>query len=886
MDIKHNFSGLSLMLLKLILALLVVISCLLLAIYSRKYVPSPPTCEKDSSGNFQTVTDSICVDRARLLLNKLCDLGPKPIGSYANEVIVPEILMSNLKSIQKQMTNNMHLELDIQMSDRYATVNNIVARLFQNESKSEALLINSHFDSSRVGPGASDDSINVVIMLEVLRSLAADNNLRLKYDIIFLFNDGEETFLNKIYGNKSLLGSRDFSKNHKWKDDVIAFVNLEAVGSGGKEGIYQSSSNDLMESYIKTARYPLANVMAQEVYRSGIIPSKTDFIVFHENLKVGGLDFAYFENGYVYHTKFDTADRIPDGSIMQGGDNILRLTKDFVSKRMDGSATKQNYTEFVYFDVLGLFMISYPWNEFGIGWNWFLSLATFGMTIVDMFICEKFGGLHTGVINGGKIELKTSTKAFLLSFVSLLTIWISSIGFSSLTASVMGILGLSMSWYSSTSFLFLLYSAPTLSLFFSIIAICSCVIHENNPIWNVMELFFFHAGNILIAMILVTLTACGIKSGYVLSISLFFNILWWIFYRIFLHIINCHEAFMVKNNQKIKALLFVIYLFFQIVPLLMDSSIFSAVMTLLIPSSGRFVFNADINPDLHIGFVVCISTLILLNSIFPLLLESKYNLYFASAFLLAFVSSIMILSASDIGFPFRFDETNPTTKRLNIFCAKRTFLGVNNTVSKIDTVYRIHRMDYTWSDKLLDAVPEYKMKKHLPNETDCSAMISCGFPDEWMTGFGFQNQGWLIDDSIPIIPEKNRVSVEKVSVVEIENNSSRFNLTMKINGPNDIFVELLTSKGVEIESSGPSYITKESLSKFRVFRRSQNLSPIKFWLILLEWKEEYGSLHLVAAGRSWNDTMKQGYSNFTFVDKHPQWVTPYVDVFDYKYYIF
>ena len=362
------------------------------------------------------MTDSICVDRARLLLNKLCDLGPKPIGSYANEVIVPEILMSNLKSIQKQMTNNMHLELDIQMSDRYATVNNIVARLFQNESMSEALLINSHFDSSRVGPGASDDSINVVIMLEVLRSLAADNNLRLKYDIIFLFNDGEETFLNKIYGNKSLLGSRDFSKNHKWKDDVIAFVNLEAVGSGGKEGIYQSSSNDLMESYIKTARYPLANVMAQEVYRSGIIPSKTDFIVFHENLKVGGLDFAYFENGYVYHTKFDTADRIPDGSIMQGGDNILRLTKDFVSKRMDGSATKQNYTEFVYFDVLGLFMISYPWNEFGIGWNWFLSLATFGMTIVDMFICEKFGGLHTGVINGGKIELKTSTKAFLLSF--------------------------------------------------------------------------------------------------------------------------------------------------------------------------------------------------------------------------------------------------------------------------------------------------------------------------------------------------------------------------------------------------------------------------------------------------------------------------------------
>ena len=195
-------------------------------------------------------------------------------------------------------------------------------------------------------------------------------------------------------------------------------------------------------------------------------------------------------------------------------------------------------------------------------------------------------------------------------------------------------------------------------------------------------------------------------------------------------------------------------------------------------------------------------------------------------------------------------------------------------------------MDYMWSDKLLDAVPEYKIKNQLPNETDCRTMIGCGFPDEWMTGFGFQNQGWLIIESNPIIPENNQVSVEKVSVVEIENNPSRFNLTMKINGPNDIFVELLATKDVEIESSGPSSITMESLSKFRVFRRSQDLSTIKFWLILSEWKEENGSLHVVAAGRSWNDTMKQGYSNFTFVDNHPKWVASYVDVLDYKYYIF
>ena len=147
------------------------------------YLPTPPTCEKDSFGNYQTKTDTICVDRARLLLNRMSDLGPKPIGSHANEVIIPEIILSELTSIQSQLKGTKKLEMDVQKSDSYPTVNNIVVRLFQNESKSKALLINSHFDSSRAGPGASDDGINVVIMLEVLHSIAADSTLEMKYDI-------------------------------------------------------------------------------------------------------------------------------------------------------------------------------------------------------------------------------------------------------------------------------------------------------------------------------------------------------------------------------------------------------------------------------------------------------------------------------------------------------------------------------------------------------------------------------------------------------------------------------------------------------------------------------------------------------------------------------
>ena len=188
-------------------------------------------------------------------------------------------------------------------------------------------------------------------------------------------------------------------------------------------------------------------------------------------------------------------------------------------------------------------------------------------------------------------------------------------------------------------------------------------------------------------------------------------------------------------------MLFVIYLIFQIFPIVMWCYIISCGLTVLIPTAGRFVFNADVNPDIHIGLITCCSILVVLNNLFPLLTDSKRNLSFALFFLLGFATTIIILLSSDIGFPFRYDPKHPTTKRLEIFCAKRTFMDVDRVVTITDTVCKTHRLDYMWSGKLMDAVPEYKSKKHVPNSVECQTMIGCGFPDDWMTGFGFEDQG-------------------------------------------------------------------------------------------------------------------------------------------------
>lgn len=48
---------------------------------------------------------------------------------------------------------------------------------------------------------------------------------------------------------------------------------------------------------------------------------------FSYTFRFAGLDFAIYRNGYIYHTKYDTANLIPMSTFQNSGDNILNLIR-------------------------------------------------------------------------------------------------------------------------------------------------------------------------------------------------------------------------------------------------------------------------------------------------------------------------------------------------------------------------------------------------------------------------------------------------------------------------------------------------------------------------------------------------------------------------------
>jgi len=322
----------------------------------------------------------------------------------------------------------------------YQNVTNVIAKLYwssdesgTNSVKSEefSILINAHYDSIPGSPGASDDGIGVACMLEVIRAIS--KGIAMRRPIIFLFNG--TLYLIHLQGRTSVIqctaiymhtsgaeesnhqAAHGFITQHPFARTVKYVLNLEAIGAGGSELVFQCNSGWLMRFYGLRAPHPHVSVIGKyflSYFLVSTISASAEYypvdeytlinslslsfsLLAHELFKyllhrtastdwstllkygpagIRGIDTAYTENGYVYHTKFDHMAAIPSGTFVNTGENLLYLAKALAGDAgvPNPMASSEGDEATVFFDVLGYFVISYS--------GWLVPLIHSGCVLV------------------------------------------------------------------------------------------------------------------------------------------------------------------------------------------------------------------------------------------------------------------------------------------------------------------------------------------------------------------------------------------------------------------------------------------------------------------------------------------------------------------------
>lgn len=383
--------------------------CLITALSFVQLYRLPEALPKDAP------SDRFSEFRARELLDNLSvEIGPRIVGSPANEDHAVEMLKSKLYEVREEIHPELEMEIDVQITsgsfqvgyrgvhpivNSYIRVKNVAARISRkNSPKTHALLLASHFDSMLSSSGASDAAACVAGILESVRAyFSPDSKFELDHEsaVIMLFNGAEEFGLQAAHG---------FISNHAWGKTVTAFINVDSGGVGGKILLTQTGPNHwwIAKAYADAVPYPHGSVMAQDLFQGGAVPSDTDFRIYAEfggeQSTIPGLDLVWYQNGYLYHTPRDTAQNMPLGSLQVLGENLCALLGNLLKgskfskeKRNDLENTKDSTLRAVYYAALfDQFVFCYSHETAALVHSWVLRISVFSIVSVFFISSSQF----------------------------------------------------------------------------------------------------------------------------------------------------------------------------------------------------------------------------------------------------------------------------------------------------------------------------------------------------------------------------------------------------------------------------------------------------------------------------------------------------------------
>ncbi|KAJ6644220.1 Endoplasmic reticulum metallopeptidase 1 [Pseudolycoriella hygida] len=612
-----------------------------LVLLSYTSLPTPILIENELSDSNRFIAE-----RAQILNREFTLIGEKVFGSYENEVLAVNFLKRQLDGIIAERNPIHDITYDVQKSSGslqidkatalYSDIQNFVVKFSPaGRTTNNSLLVNTHFDSVPISPGAGDDGIWVSVVLEVIRVLSKQN-WTFENSIIFLFNGAEEV---------KLLGSHMFITQHEFAGSCKAFVNLDSCGTGGREVMFQSTRNNrwMMDYYKSVAMHPTASVLGDELFKGGLIPSDTDFRNFRDFGEIPGLDFAIYRNGYIYHTKYDTDNLIPMSTFQNSGDNMLNLIRAVADSSKLSIPTTDDDGELVFFDFLGWFMISYTATN-GIIINVIVCAASCGIILLSM------RGIRTKSYISRKLAAQELGKITIVQAVCVLV----SLGLLLLLAVIYDAAHRSMSWFSNPWMLFGIYVCP---MFFCLgIGPSMYILYRKKTTIHLIYYvqMFLHAQCILLILITLVLTGLGVRSSFILMFDI-------IFYSTST-LINVLSGLQHKDGVWI-----ITHMLGQVIPFMFFSYYIIFSLDMFIPIQGRT--DPSMNPDLIIAISLFGLTLMLGGLLIPTLNLFKHSTYIVSSFLVLFLAFIICM-ATPLGFPYK-EAVSP--QRFWIFHTERSF---------------------------------------------------------------------------------------------------------------------------------------------------------------------------------------------------------------------
>lgn len=302
--------------------------------------------ERDADAFGATGVPAFSAERALKIHQQVFDGTTHPAGSVQNDAVrgrLVRLLQEHGWHVEVQSS-----QADGREGDSPLRLHNIVARRPEQTGLSvQPLVLATHYDSCRFGPGAGDAGGCVAAVVEAGRLLTLQS-ARLKRPVWLLFTDGEEA---------GLLGASEFVRSHPLSQQRPLVLNFDARGTSGPVVMYETHAGNsaAVDAWVNTTARPrVTGSLFTAIYRS--MPNGTDFSVFQQ-AGWRGFNFAIIDGAHRYHQPDDTFANLDPHSVQHFGEHALKLSTLIASNAEDLAATKEDA---VFFDVLGLFVLHFP----------------------------------------------------------------------------------------------------------------------------------------------------------------------------------------------------------------------------------------------------------------------------------------------------------------------------------------------------------------------------------------------------------------------------------------------------------------------------------------------------------------------------------------------